>query len=214
MGIFEFFQKTHYKIGDTLQFGRYFFKNEKDVRPIEWIVLDNKKGELLMLSKYCLDVIHYFDQTVPHDFSCAVVWENSHLRNWLNEEFYNQAFTEKEKQQILETVIVTDETRNPALHRNKLFILSESQIDEFLPDSCKRCGLPTPYARQQGAGAGCDTEQKAVWWWTMPVVESPSSEMIYPAILNHNGQVLYHSRLISSPGSFHTAVRPAIKIKK
>lgn len=214
MGIFDFFQKQQYIIGDTVQFGRYFLKNEKDVQPIEWIVLDDNNDELLMLSKYCLDVVHYFDQADLRDFAHAVVWENSHLRNWLNDEFYNHAFTEKEKQRIMETLIVTDETLDPALRRNKLFILSESQIDKFLPDSEKRCGLPTPYARQQGAGAGVDTQQEAVWWWIMPEVEEPLPGMIRPGILNFDGEVLYHGRLIASPGSYHATVRPAIKIKK
>lgn len=210
MGIFGFFQKKNHKIGDTIQFGRYFFENEKDVQPIEWIVLDNKKDELLMLSKYCLDVIHYFDHSIPYDTSSAITWENSRLRNWLNNDFWNQVFTEKEKKQIIDTVIVTDETMDPALHRNKLFILSESQIDNFLSDSHERCGLPTPYARQQGAGAGCDPDKKTVWWWTMPVIR----DRIYPAIINYDGQVAYHSRLIASSGSQHATVRPAIKIKK
>ena len=214
MGVLDFFQKRHHKIGDTIQFGRYFFENEKDTRPIEWIVLDNKNDELLLLSNRCLDVIHYFDQTIPWDYLGTIAWENSHLRNWLNDEFYNQAFREKEKQRIVETMIVTDETLDPALHRNKLFILSQSQIEEFLPDREKRCGIPTPYARQRGAGAGIDTQEKAVWWWTMPVTVCSLSGQVYPAIVSHDGQVLYHSRLIGSPGSIHATVRPAIKIKK
>ena len=213
MGIFDFFQRKKPVIGDTVQFGKYFFQNEKDVQPIEWIVLDDNKGELLMLSKYCLDVVHYFDQANLRDIAHAIVWENSYIRNWLNDEFYNRAFTEKEKKRIVETVIVTDETLDPALHRNKLFLLSEELIDKFLPDREKRAGLPTPYARQQGAGAGIDTQQEAVWWWVMPKVEKNLPGWIYPGIL-YEGEVLYHSRLVSSPGSVHATVRPAIKIKK
>ena len=30
----------------------------------------------------------------------------------------------------------------------------------------------------------------------------------------HEGQVLFHSRLVGSPGSIHATVRPAIRIKK
>ncbi len=213
MGIFDFFQKQQYIIEDTVQFGRYFFESKTDVQPIEWIVLDDNNGELLMLSKYCLDVVHYFDHADLIDFAHAVIWENSYLRNWLNDAFYNQAFTEKEKQRIVETVIVTDERLNPALRRNKLFLLSEEQIDKFLPDRQKRLGSPTPYARQQGAGNGLDTQQEAVWWWVMPRVEKPLPGWICPGILNE-GEVLYHSRLVASPGSYHATVRPAIKIKK
>ena len=111
-------------------------------------------------------------------------------------------------------MIRTDETLDSALRRNRLFILSQSQIEEFLPDGEKRCGLPTPYARQQGAGAGIDTQEKAVWWWTMPVSGGPLPGEIYPAIVNYDGQVLFHSRLVRSPGSIHATVRPAIRIKK
>lgn len=214
MKIFDFLQKQRPKIGDTIPFGRYFFENEKDIQPIEWMVLDNQNDELLLLSNFCLDVIHYFDQTIPYDYTGTISWENSHLRDWLNDKFYNQAFTKKEKKRIVETVIVTDESLDPALHRNKLFILSQSQIEEFLPDREKRCGLPTPYARKQGAGAGIDTQEKAVWWWTTPVTGCSLSGQLYPAIVSYDGQVLYHSRLIASPGSIHATVRPAIKIKR
>ena len=101
MGMFYFFKKQHYKIGEIIKFGRYYFENEKDVQPIEWIVLENNKDKLLMISKYCLDVIHYFDQTGSVDYAYAIAWENSHLRKWLNDGFYDQAFTEKEKQRIV-----------------------------------------------------------------------------------------------------------------
>ena len=208
MGIFGFFRRKRYGVGDTVRFGRYFFAGEKDLRPIEWIVLADEDGELILLSKYCLDVVHYFERFGE------VAWEDSRLRHWLNGAFYDRAFTEKEKQRIVETVIVTDETRDPASHRNKLFILSRSQIEELLPDREKRLGRPTPYARQRGAGAGIDTRDEAVWWWVMPVSGDMFPGGRCPAIVHPNGQVLYHSRLVASPGSMHATVRPAIKIRK
>lgn len=212
MGIMDIFKKKpDAKPGDVLCFGEYNFENETDLRPMEWIVLDSGKKDLLLISRYCIDTVSYCGPSFKEGKD--TIWEYSYLRNWLNDTFYTKAFSGKEKRRIIETTIATDDSANPALHKNKVFVLSQAQVVEFFPDESRRRGFPTPYAVQRGAGI--DQRGKTVWWWTRPIRDQWSSPRFdFPAIVNQDGELLYHSRLVASPGSQHTAVRPAIRIKK
>lgn len=62
--------------------------------PIEWIVLGKNASNVSVLSKYVLDNIHYNGMLEP------ITWENSTIREWLNNDFYNTAFTDTEKAHI------------------------------------------------------------------------------------------------------------------
>ena len=218
MGIFSFFNKNgakdnKYNIGDTFVFGKYHFKSEKDIQPIEWIVLENNCKELLLISKYCLDTVKYCEPSASFVGTDCCIWENSYLRNWLNGSFYNQAFSESEKNSIIETAIITEETLHAELHKNKVFILSKSQIEDFFADNEKRKGFPTPYALQKGANTG-HTDEKTTWWWTMPYIDITGGQpprADYPSVVCQNGEINYHSRLV-----YHSdfTVRPVIRIKK
>ena len=57
--------------------------------PVEWRVLDKKDGEILLLSEYGLDILPFDDSG-----SGSIIWENSSIRNWLNNEFYNSNKTD------------------------------------------------------------------------------------------------------------------------
>ena len=70
----------------------YWFK----LAPIEWIVLDDSYGKLL-LAKNVLDT-HAFNDAVRDS-----AWVGSDVRAWLNEVFYNMAFTAKEQRFILDS---------------------------------------------------------------------------------------------------------------
>ena len=213
MGYFDLFNPKSapvkkYQAGDSLTFGKYFFENEQDLRPIEWTVLEVSGRELLLISKYCLDRQLYCTPfgIIPE----ATIWENSALRDWLNGEFYDRAFTPAEKAAIAETRIVTDETADPARHRNRVFLLSQSQILTLMPRTEDRLGIATPYVRkqiQEPDSAGC-------WWWTLPSTDTHSSPRWDCPSVCFGGEVHFHSRLVGSPGAHNTTVRPAIRIRK
>ena len=217
MGIFNFLKKQNnpdknYKSGDTIFFGKYFFENEKHTQSIEWIVLESNSTETLIISRYCLDTIKYCEPSSYEGTECCV-WENSYLRNWLNNTFYSQAFSEEEKQNIIETEIVTDETLNNTLHKNKVFVLSKSQVCNYFSDNESRKGYPTPYALKRGANVGYNGEN-STWWWTLPYIDATGGQpprIDYPSAVCKNGEINYHGRLV-----YHSdfTVRPVIKIKK
>ena len=96
------------KNNDTTVGGIYIFgsyEQDKDdtngKEPIEWIVLDKESdGTLVLVSKYALDVKPYNENRTD------VTWETSTLRKWLNEDFYNAAFSAIEQGRILTTHVI------------------------------------------------------------------------------------------------------------
>lgn len=86
------------KPGDIVVFGSYEQDNDESngTEDIEWIVLDNTDGKLLVISKDILNYMRYSEETT--------VWEYSDLRSWLNGEFYDIAFDDNEKSSIVLSV--------------------------------------------------------------------------------------------------------------
>ena len=85
------------KVGDTVYFGSYEQDNKTSngAEKIEWYVLDRKGDEVLLFSKYLLDIKAFNNDYVEHS-----TWEISTLRTWLNNDFYNSAFDSEEKEII------------------------------------------------------------------------------------------------------------------
>ena len=83
------------KPGDIVIFGSYEQDNDESngTEDIEWLVLDNTDGKLLVISKDILNYMRYSETTT--------VWEYSDLRTWLNGEFYDLAFSDDEKSSIV-----------------------------------------------------------------------------------------------------------------
>lgn len=92
-----------YQVGDYVTFGNYPQTAEgTDNTPIEWIVLDREGDEYLLISEQVLDVQPF--NTVSNEGN----WENSTLRTWLNDDFYNRAFSASEKSQIKNATVRTE----------------------------------------------------------------------------------------------------------
>ena len=87
-------------VGEYVFFGEYRQSAEiGGTSPIEWLVLEIKKGKALLLSRYGLDSRKF------HDKQKLITWEKCTLRTWLNEYFLNKAFTEAEKRAIQKTLV-------------------------------------------------------------------------------------------------------------
>lgn len=76
-----------------MSFGKYEQDNNTSngKEKIEWLVLEVKDGKALVISKYALDCKPY------NTSSTNVTWETCSLRNWLNNDFINSAFSATEK---------------------------------------------------------------------------------------------------------------------
>ena len=69
------------KKGEITKFGNYPQDGNRSISPIEWLVLDVKENESLLISRYGLDCRQYNREWV------GITWEDSNLRTWLNNGF-------------------------------------------------------------------------------------------------------------------------------
>ena len=88
---------------NTIILGSYWQSNDTKKEPIEWLVLKEEDNKAYVISKYCLDYVPYSEDNNYH-------WRDSYARKWLNEYFFNEAFTEEEQHQILLTDVQTNAT--------------------------------------------------------------------------------------------------------
>ncbi len=125
-------------VGDIVPFGKYEQDNStgNGAETIEWIILDVEGKSALLLSKYCLDVKRFHEGVEK----AAVTWKDSTLREWLNSQFLETAFTEDERSYILTTVV--SDTANAgygtdggAITEDKVFLLSVEEADKYFPES-------------------------------------------------------------------------------
>ena len=121
--------------GEHVMYGSY------QGEPVEWRVLDKKDGEILLLSEYGLDILPFDDSG-----SGSIIWENSSIRNWLNNEFYNSTFSKEEQENILvsssegfdeNNESVSWQSEKPYWHlerktEDKVFLLSYTEMVEYL----------------------------------------------------------------------------------
>ena len=156
------------EVGDYVEMGTYPQTATGDVQPIEWQVLhiDEDNNRVLVVSRYILD------QYVFNSSTTAIAkngWKDSSIRPWLNNTFYNTAFSRKEKGYIASTEIATpsivityDEIITTT---DKVFLLSgdshgNGEANEYFADNTARQCAPTPYAALK-----CDSYQGYYWWW-------------------------------------------------
>lgn len=89
-----------YKDFDTVILGSY--EQDGDTtngkEGIEWIVLKKDQDKALLLSKFILDYVEYSNILERY-----TVWKDSRIRAWVNHEFYDGSFNEKEKVLIAST---------------------------------------------------------------------------------------------------------------
>ena len=83
-------------VGEYVPFGAYEqdsnIANGKET--IEWLVLDKQGERILAVSKYILDSQAY--RHIAESYTTAL-WENSFIRDWLNNDFLNAAFSVDER---------------------------------------------------------------------------------------------------------------------
>ncbi len=176
-------QKRKLAVGDFVSFGRYPQTVSGEKEPIVWLVLDidTENNKALLISRFGLDAKPY-DKKKTSDTS----WETCSLRKWLNGEFFNIAFTEKEQRAILMTTVENDKNQlsvsyasvNPTdignNTRDKVFLLSCDEAKKYFIigsyyDNSKARSSPTDYALLNGAYQTKDCRdllnRGAGMWW-------------------------------------------------
>ena len=128
---------------DHILFGQYVIDGvDNGKEEIKWTILDKdeENGRALLVSKYIIDAKYYNEE------GGDVTWETSSIRKWLNNDFYNKAFDEKEKELIIETLLHTNDESGIRAYtvdekyytiggndtKDKIFLLSTDEIKKYM----------------------------------------------------------------------------------
>ena len=195
------------KVGDIVTFGTFEQDdNSKDgAEKIEWRVIAEEKGKLLLLSEYGLWTRKYNEKYED------TTWNNSTIRSWLNGSFYQSAFTAKEKSKIQTTTVKADDnpkykTKGGKDTQDKVFILSVSEAEKYMDSKSRGCKA-TAYALKNGVTVVESTQSSGgnCFWW----LRTPGQNLVRATRISASGDISFDGGAIREAG---TAIRPAIWI--
>ena len=201
-------------VGSYVTFGTYpQTSSGTDQTEIEWLVLDydETNHKSLLLSRYGLDAKPYNNEYTN------ITWENCTIRNWLNNEFINIAFTADQQSAILTTAVDNSSSQRYSgwstsggnNTQDRIFLLSYTEANRYLNvtfDNSNNIGsrvAPTDYATSAGAftrSSNKTSDGRAGWWW----LRSPGYNQDSAAIVNYYGS-LFDNNVLDDNG----CVRPA-----
>ena len=163
---------------DIVIFGHYpQTAGRTDQTPIEWIVLEVKDGKALVISKYGLDAVPYNSEETD------VTWEACSLRNWLNSDFLNAAFTPEEQAAIPVTEVDNSASQGFSKYntvggnntQDQVFLLSYAEVHRYFGVTLEDINntesrvQPSNYALKRGSHTSSrdktESGAEAGWWW-------------------------------------------------
>jgi hypothetical protein len=190
-------------------FGRYRQGKNGEVLPIRWRVLaveyaKEKPKRALLITEKLIDCRRY------HNRYEGITWAECDLKNWLNEIFFLEAFSNEECGKI-------DLTRNenpPGIYNtdggepteDKVFLLSLGEAEKYFHSDRDRIAEGTPYVvnhYRQSEDYKFFGETTMGWWW----LRSPGFGSHGAACVAPGGGVHGSGRNV---GYGPVAVRPAL----
>lgn len=120
-------QIVNSNVGDIVTFGKY-----------TWKVLAKENNKALIISENSVARRPYHENS----FDMHVTWETCDLRQWLNNDFYNE-FSDGEKAQIATTLVVTEDNPKDGTEggnntEDKIFILSAEEAEQYFSSDEER----------------------------------------------------------------------------
>ena len=185
----------------VVTFGNYFQDASGNAKkPLDWIVLDEKEGYSLLLTK---DVVYSMGWV--RDGVEGLTWAETDLRKWLDEDFYNAAFSENEKNNM--AVFNATQPQNPRYNTpageatvDYVSLLSYQELIKYMPTEFERKTKPTAYAVANGNYVNTDGD--SAWW-----LRSPGPESNIPEHLATWGNLGARTHYVND---YIIGVRPAI----
>lgn len=191
--------------GDTVLFGTYQ-QDGRSADPVEWKVLDVQGNKALLLSSRGLDCLPY------NESYTQITWATCTLRTWLNTTFFNTAFTQEERNAIVETSVDNSASqgnsawskKGSANTMDKMFLLSYAESNQYLKTYADRVCTATEYAISHNADTHLmdDGVSYAFWW-----LRSQGEKNSHAAYINFEGEC--YSNAV---GNSYISVRPALWI--
>lgn len=197
----EFYEKVQEaKVGDKIVLGK-IEQDDNDANGTEeitWRVLDKDgDGRLLLISDQSVECVQY------HKKNMDITWEESFIRQWLNDAFMNEIFTDKEQSLIPVTYV---ENKDNAMYGtdagadtyDKIFLLSIDEAKKYFKSDRDRMTSATEKARLHYAYS--DPFGNTAWW-----LRSPSFKSNKAAIVADTGAVY--------EGAFHKVTERYISVR-
>lgn len=202
-------REAKWQVGNYVTFGTYpQTEAGNDSTPIEWLVLARDGDKALVISRYALDAVPYNTKYT------SVKWETCSLRTWLNNDFYNKAFSGEEKRNIVRSKVTAE--RNPSYGttsgndtNDNVFLLSITEVNNYFKDDASRMSAPTDYAVKNGASTDNSYEvdgRASCWWW----LRSPGSYSNRAAFGNSYGSVNLYGHMVDNGID---SVRPCVWVR-
>lgn len=178
------------------------------LNPIPWQVVDKKDGKVLIVSKFALECQPY-NRVFEHSD-----WKNSSLRRWLNEDFFENIFSDDEKR-FVENVYIDNNCdisfENKEDNKaDKMFLLSDKEVLKYFKTEEERLARITEFAKGKILWQSFD--HYCHWW-----LRTDSLDTIGASYVTYNGDISYRGGIIVSNGFDqyfdHYGVRPAMYLK-
>lgn len=202
------------KAGDIIHFGKYMQSSQNDDwSDLEWRVLEREDNRVLLLSEYCLQAMPYQVSDASQNLeSMKVTWADCSLRNWLNQDFYIQAFSDEERNSIVQTAIHTDDNNYPETAidggsdaDDYIFLLDEGEVKKYLEKKTERQAQATDLVINGDSSTifvSEETDQTVFWW-----LRSPGDEQDCVQVVGAEGSIALSGFLATR---IDIGVRPAM----
>ncbi len=188
-------------LGETMRFGTFRQSRSGSPEPIEWLVVRQESGMILLLSCRGLETASF------HSRDEAVDWEHCDLRRWLNSSFLTAAFSPGERARIRHSVLQNPGNREKGIPggsvtEDQIFCLSLEEIRDLGLKNAQRICQGTDLAVSRGCRVGVSGGS---FWW----LRSPGGLENKAAGVSENGAVSPGGNAVSYPFAL---VRPALWI--
>lgn len=146
---------------DIIVFGNYYKDDGDHLENLEWQVLKNGPRKTTLITKDIIDCVSFDYEEQGHSYSNY--WYFSNIRSWLNNDFYNLAFSQEEKDMILTQNLYNtyDFDKNnygqhykdqvaSDYHGDNVYLLTYDEAKWLYNNNEARKAYATPYARSKG----------------------------------------------------------------
>lgn len=187
------------KTWDCVYFGNYnYFQAEGwEAEPVKWRVLSVNGNDAFLMAD---GIVH----AKPYASDGGVcTWETSTLRTWLNQDFYQDAFSQEEQAAILATTVVNEDNADTGAEggndtEDKIYLLSVSEVGKA----------------EYGFDANLDGESEArrfgefgnSWWLRTPCGDG------YQAVVDGAGKVIRKQGQELLKNDYECGVRPVLHL--
>jgi hypothetical protein len=194
------------EVGDIVDFGNYDQDGDlsNGAEALQFIVLDKQEDSLLLLSRLTIDHQPYYPEWA------YITWETSSIRSWLNDTFYEEAFSEEEQEQIQEVELTNPDnprygTSGGNETTDKIFLLSIDEVKQYLPSyESRKAGITEAYSREDEDDT-FSLEGYDHWW-----LRSPGVALSLAALVSNRGAIYLEGTSLSED---RIGVRPALWVK-